>query len=609
MTIESAREIGEAIALMAKVGRCGSPSFSPDGAQIAFVCDLTGSPQVWRIPAAGGFPAAVTGYEEQVSRVVWSPDGEWLAVESAPGGGMNSQIDIVRPDGRDRRRLTAGGISNNWLGGWAKDGRAVYYSSNVDMLDSMACFRMAIETGAAEKLTSAGGTTTIEDISADGSRLLIKRVAYRGDNDVYLLEAPNWSEQLLTAHQPPASIENARFSNDESNVLVISNHDADMACLSRRSLESGAPWETLRSRGDAELAEFTLSSDGELAALVWNIAGWNELELFSLADFESRRVIELPGEIVESLRFSPDGSALAMCITGARTPQDIWLLNIATGRVQQLTRSPHVGVILEQLVGARLLEYRAHDGLPLTGWHYAPQTGDGPYPTVLSFHGGPEGQEQPRFRYDYQALLAQGIAVFAPNVRGSSGFGKRFVNLDNGALRFDAIQDIDTTAQFFIDSGLAEAGRLGIMGGSYGGYMTMAGLAAFPDLFAVGVNLYGVVNFKTFFERTEPWMASISKIEYGDPETEGDLLDALSPIHKLAQVKAPTLVLHGANDTNVPINEAEQVVAALRERDLPVEYILFPDEGHGFYKENNRVRAAAAIVSWFARYLLYGRPS
>lgn len=604
MTIESARAISEAIALMAKVGRCWSPSFSPDGAQIAFVSDLTGSPQAWRIPLAGGFPAAVTAFDEQVSRVIWSPDGEWLAVESAPGGGMNSQIDIVRPDGRDRRRLTAGGISNNWLGGWAKDGSAICFSSNVDELNSMACFRQAIEAGAAEKLTSAGGTTTIEDISADGASLLIKRVAYRGDSDVYLLEAPNLSEQLLTAHEPPASFENARFSADGLSVFVISNRDADMACLCRRSLQRGAEWETLRSRQDAELDEFTLSPDGELAALVWNIAGRNELELLRLGDDEIGGVVELPGAIVESLRFSPDGSALAMCVTGARMPQDIWLLHIASGNFKQLTRSPHIGVDLEQLVGARLLEYRAHDGLALTGWHYAPRAGDPPYPTVLSFHGGPEGQEQPRFRYDYQALLAQGIAVFAPNVRGSSGFGLRFVNLDNGALRFDAIQDIASTAQFLIDSGLADGSRLGIMGGSYGGYMTMAGLTAFPDVFAAGANLYGVVNFKTFFERTEPWMASISKIEYGDPETEGDLLDALSPIHKLAQVKAPTLVLHGANDTNVPVQEAEQVVAALRERYLPVEYILFPDEGHGFYNEKNRVRAAAAIVNWFVKYLL-----
>ncbi len=609
MTIESAGAISEAIALMAKVGRCWSPSFSPDGAQIAFVSDLTGSPQVWRLPIAGGFPAAVTAFDEQVSRVIWSPDGDWLAVEFAPGGGMNSQIDIVRPDGSDRRRLTAGGISNNWLGGWAKNGRAIYYSSNIDELDSMACFRRSIEAGAAERLTSAGGTATIEDISADGARLLIKRVAYRGDNDVYLLEPPDAGEQLLTAHEPPASFENARFSPDERAVFVISNRDADMACLCRRSLENDAQWEKVRARQDAELVEYTLSSDGESAALVWNIAGRHELELLGLTNNEISRVVELPGEIVESPRFSPDGSALALCVTGARMPQDIWLLHIAGGRLQQLTRSPHVGLDLEQLVDASLLEYRAHDGLPLTGWYYAPRAGDPPYPTVLSFHGGPEGQEQPRFRYDYQALLAQGIAVFAPNVRGSSGFGRRFVNLDNGALRFDAIQDIASTAQFLIDSGLADGDRLGIMGGSYGGYMTMAGLAAFPDLFAAGVNLYGLVNFKTFFERTEPWMASISKVEYGDPETEGDLLDALSPIHKLARVRAPTLVLHGANDTNVPVEEAEQVVAALRERDLPVEYILFPDEGHGFYNENNRVRAAVAIVGWFARYLLDGHPT
>ena len=604
MTQEVESAISESIALMAKVGRCWSPSFAPDGTELAFVSDLTGSPQVWRMPLTGGFPAAVTAFDEQVSRVIWSPAADWLAVESAPGGGMNSQIDIVCPDGSDRRRMTAGGFSNNWLGGWTKDGRGLLYSSNVDGADSMDCFRVDIESGALEKLTSAGGTTVIEDISADATRLLIKRIAYRGDSNLYLLETKGEREQLLTAHDPPASFEIARFSKDERAVFAVSNNDTDMACLCRRSLKNDSQWETVRAREDAELAEFALSGAGELAALVWNIAGKHELELVDLTDNERARLIELPGEIVESLRFSPDGSCLALCLTGARLPQDIWLLNIDSGSFQQLTRSPHIGIDLDRLVGARLLKYRAHDGLALTGWHYAPRNGDAPYPTVLSFHGGPEGQEQPRFRYDYQALLAQGIAVFAPNVRGSSGFGKRFVNLDNGALRFDAIEDIASTARFLIDSGIAEAGRLGIMGGSYGGYMTMAGLSAFPELFAAGVSLYGVVNFKTFFEHTEPWMASISKVEYGDPETEGELLDALSPSHKLDRVKAPTLVLHGANDTNVPVHEAEQVVVALRARDLPVDYILFADEGHGFYNESNRITAATAIVNWFAKYLL-----
>ena len=604
MTPGAIEEIREAIALMAKVGRCWSPTFAPDGEQLAFVSDLTGSPQVWRMPISGGFPQAVTAFEEQVSCVIWSPDGQWLAVESAPGGGMNSQIDIVRPDGSDRRRLTAGGSSNNLLSAWTRDGHCLLFSSNMDHADSMDCFRICMDSGQLDKLASNRGTGQVEDASLDGKKLLISRVVYRGDNNIFLAEPCHEREQILTPHDPLASFGNARFFRDEATVYAISNRDSDLACLCRLSLDGDSDWITARAREDAELVEFAMSANGELAALIWNIAGRHELELMQPADGVTGRIIDLPAEIVDSLQFSPDGLLVALCITGARSPQDIWVLDTKTLALRQLTRSPHIGVELEKLAGARLLEYAAHDGLPLTGWLYLPGDCEAPYAIVLSFHGGPEGQEQPRFRYEYQALLAQGIAVFAPNVRGSSGFGKRFVNLDNGALRFDAIQDIATTAEYLLETGVAEAGRIGIMGGSYGGYMTMAGLAEFPQLFAAGVNLFGVVNFKTFFERTEPWMASISKVEYGDPDTEGELLDALSPIHKLDRVSAPTLVLHGANDTNVPVYEAEQVVQKLHERDVPVDYVLFPDEGHGFKNENNRITAATAIVEWFMKHLL-----
>ena len=589
---------------MAKVGRCWSPTFSPDGQELAFVSDLTGSPQVWRIALSGGFPEAVTAIDEQVNKVLWSPDGKWMAVESAPGGGLNAQIDLVRPDGSDRRRLTEGQSTNNWLNAWTKDGRFVIFSSNMDQADSMDSFRVCIDSGASEKLASNGGTGVIEDVTADGERALVTRIAYRGDNNVYLVDFAAAREHSLTPHDPPASFDNARFSADERHVYLVSNRDKDMASLCRLPLDDGENWCILRARDDAELVEFALSPNDNSAAIVWNIAGRNELELVNLPNGEKKCEIKLPGEIVEDLRFSPDGSSLAMCVTGSRLPMDIWVLDIGTLSLRQLTRSPRIGVQLEGLGSARLLRYTAHDGLPLTGWLYVPHDIDAPFPTVFSFHGGPEGQEQPRFRYDYQALLSRGIAVFAPNVRGSSGFGKRFVNLDNGDLRFDAIRDISSTVRHLIDSGMAEAGKLGIMGGSYGGYMTMAGLTEFPELFAAGVNLYGVVNFRTFFERTEPWMASISKVEYGDPDTEGDLLDALSPIHKLERVVAPTLVLHGANDTNVPVYEAEQVVEELRKRHVPVEYILFPDEGHGFRNEQNRITSVSAIVDWFVKYLL-----
>jgi dipeptidyl aminopeptidase/acylaminoacyl peptidase len=188
-------------------------------------------------------------------------------------------------------------------------------------------------------------------------------------------------------------------------------------------------------------------------------------------------------------------------------------------------------------------------------------------------------------------------------VRGSSGFGKRFVNLDNGALRHDGVRDLETCARWAVASGHADPERLGIMGGSYGGYMVMAGLTRYPDLFAAGADLFGIVNFETFFADTEPWMAEISTVEYGDPVTQKDLLRDLSPIHAIDRVKAPTLVLHGAHDTNVPVVEAEQVVESLKKRAVPVEYVLFPDEGHGFVRLDNRIRSAVEIVRWFETHL------
>jgi dipeptidyl aminopeptidase/acylaminoacyl peptidase len=226
---------------------------------------------------------------------------------------------------------------------------------------------------------------------------------------------------------------------------------------------------------------------------------------------------------------------------------------------------------------------------------------------VISFHGGPEGQEQPYFRSDYQALLSQGIGVFAPNVRGSSGFGKRFVNLDNGELRFNAIRDIKSCVDYLVSSSIADPKRIGITGGSYGGYMTMAGVTQYPDLFAAGVDLFGIVNFATFFEHTEPWMAAISTIEYGDPKTQADLLQKLSPINKLDRIKAAMMVQHGANDTNVPVVEAEQIVNNLKQRGVPVQYVLFPDEGHGFRKIPNRIRSTVEMVEFFVKYLKPGK--
>ena len=288
-------------------------------------------------------------------------------------------------------------------------------------------------------------------------------------------------------------------------------------------------------------------------------------------------------------------------MTGPASPPDVWVLE--AGAWRQVTQSSHDGVALDELVRPELVRFPAHDGLELSGWLYRPRGAAGPGPIVLSFHGGPEAQELPSLRSDYQALLAKGIAVLAPNVRGSSGFGKKFVNLDNGARRVDAVKDIKACVDYVVGAKIADPGRIGIMGGSYGGYMTMAGVTEYPAMFAAAANLFGVVNFATFFKHTEAWMAAISKVEYGDPVTEAEMLKQLSPIHKLDRVTTPMMVLHGKNDTNVPVIEAEQVVDTLKQRKIPVEYVLFADEGHGWQKSENRIRSTVEIARWFEKYL------
>ena len=605
-------ELERSVSLMAKIGFSASPSFSPDGKRLAFISNISGVPQVWSVPTESGWPAKVTALDDPVGAVRWSPGGDWLAFSLAPGGGMNQQVYLVRPDGTRMRRITAGGKENNRLGVFSHDGRLLTLSSNRRAPSSIDAYTYEVASGRLRLRVRNPGIGSITAISRDGRRAVLYRLRSRGDNNLFVVDLDSGRETLLTPHEQPGSFDGGLFAPDGGTVYLSSNKERDLSAFARvRFDEDGKPGpiELIASRDDAELQSFKITEDGITAALLWNVAGRSEL---SFLDLETGKLSDgpaLPAEIVGGLTFSRDGRLLAMTISGAIAPADIWLLDRRAGRLSQLTHSPHAGVDLTGLVRPELVRFRSHDGLELSGWLYRAPGVSGPGPLVMSFHGGPEGQERPSFRADYQALLSRGISVFAPNVRGSAGFGKKFVNLDNGPLRLSGVRDIKACVDYAVRSGVADPEQIGVMGGSYGGYMVMAALTEYPELFAAGANLYGVVNFETFFANTEPWMAAISKVEYGDPETQRDMLRALSPIHKIDRVKAPTIVLHGANDTNVPVVEAEQVVENLKGRGVPVDYILFPDEGHGFRKTTNRIRSTVAIVRWFDRYLSKTRQS
>ncbi len=595
-------DLTEQVARMGAVGYSTGGVFSPDAGRIGFVTNASGVPNVWMADADGGNLRQVTHSNDQVGGVSWSPTSGTLAITIAPGGGLNSQIYLLPEEGGEMRMITAGGRVNNWLGDWSDDGRFLTYSSNADSENGMDCWLYDTQTGESRLIVRNQGIGVCT-LSPDNTHVLAQRMVSRGDNDLYLVHVDSADEQLLTPHEGVAISHSALFI-DNQTVVFATNIGREMLALSRVDIADGValPSVVLVGREDAELAGIEKLDQNRLL-LNWNVYGRSELAYFDLESEEMTAGPRLPAEIAGAPKASIDGAQVLLTASGPAMPRNVWRLDTLSGTFTQISKTPHEGVDLGALVRPELRTYTAHDGLKISGWLYMPHGQNSPGPMVLSFHGGPEAQARPWFNATYQALLSRGIAIFAPNVRGSSGFGKTFVNLDNGRLRFDAIKDIEATMKFVTNARLADPERVGIMGGSYGGYMVMAGITEYPGMFAGAANLFGIVNFETFFANTEPWMAAISSIEYGDPATEGDLLRDLSPIHRIDRIVTPTIVLHGANDTNVPLVEAEQVVEHLRKRDVAVRYVLFPDEGHGWRRTENRVTSDVEIVKWFETHL------
>jgi len=592
------KELTFKVEAMAKVGACYSPTFSPNGKEIVFISDISGIPQLWKVPITSGWPIQLTNFNDPVSGVKWSPVSNKIAFQLDPGGGMNSQLFLINADGSGLKQITSGGITNNWLGVWSRDGQYLAFSSNQKNPAGMDCYFYELQKDSSRLIVTNQGTGRISDINSENTQSLLLRLENRSSNDVFLID--NGGKQtLLTEHSGPGTF-SAMFS-PRGDIYIRSNLERDLTVFGKIENKK---IRILSEKKDSELEDFNINHSSTIAVLVWNTGGKNIISLFDLKNEKEVKLLNLPVDLVNFGDFSPDDKYFSFTGTGSKEPSNIWLYDFQNDICKKLTDSPHPGINLEDLIAPELVRFQSFDGLELSGWLYKPKIGKSPFPTVISFHGGPENQSRPNFSYTFQALLSQGIAVFSPNVRGSSGFGKRFVNLDNIALRINGIKDIEACYQYIINSRFSDSTKVGIMGGSYGGYMVMAGITEYPEMFAAAANLYGVVNFITFFENTEPWMAAISKLEYGDPDSQADILKNLSPINKVNQVRTPTIVLHGANDTNVPVIEAEQVVNNLRSRNIPVQYVLFPDEGHGWKKTSNKIKSTLFVVEWFYKYLL-----
>jgi dipeptidyl aminopeptidase/acylaminoacyl peptidase len=562
-----------------EVSGCWSPTLSPDGRHAAYVSDRSGSPKVWLQPVGSELTFLVDTGEHPVMSVAWSTGGGWLAVQLAPGGAPRHELWLVRPDGSALHQVAGFGADTadnvHWLPG----------RSMLTVTENLSTtYVVDVESGTRD-VVAEGELVSLLDVSPDGERALL-RLGPRGARYIVVRDLVSRVDDYVT------SGEQACFGPDGRSVYARS--DAGEYPILIKVLDGAV--EVLASSDTAEVEAFALTPSGNQIAVLWNQRGGLS-ELVILTPIGARVVEPLPGGVLSGLAWSADGSTLTFTAEGPGQPHGVWTLDdLGLHVVSGVPAAPNA-------VRPTLERFAAHDGLELTGWLFRPAT-SGPHPTVLWFHGGPEAQERPGHGPLFQSLAARGIAVFAPNVRGSSGFGRSFVNADNGPLRYAAIADVRSCVEHLVDSGAADRSRVGIMGRSYGGYLTLAALTTYPELFAVGIDVCGMSSFATFYEHTEPWIASAAVSKYGDPVADEELLRDLSPMTRIDRLRTPLMVVHGENDSNVPVIEAEQVVAALAERGVEHRYLLFPDEGHELLHRSSRAEYLRETVDWLTKHLL-----
>jgi dipeptidyl aminopeptidase/acylaminoacyl peptidase len=572
------------------------PTVSADGRWVYFISSRGGVPQAWGILAEGGTPVCLHDARENVGVLDAAPEGSNLLLSIDRGGNEHWQLLVREGDGLDPslplRPLTQDPTRIHEPGAW-RDGRRFAFASNRRDRRFFDVYEIDAAGGEPRLLRKEDALVSVA--AAQGDRVLLTRANTNLDHDLVLLDGER--ERLLTPHAGELTV----FSSDlvRGEVWAGANPDREFASLVR--FRSGNTPETVRDYG-ADVEVLKGEPNGARVAFGVNRKGPSELHVLDTGSNEDR-VLELPGlGVITTIAWIPDGSGLVFDFDSPTHGTEVWRADLASGSLRPLTQNPvpMPGPVVEP----SLHSISAEDGLEVPYWEYAVPTAK-PRGTILVVHGGPEAQARPGFRAGlYAFIVGEGWRLIMPNVRGSTGYGRTYVHLDDVRKRMDSVRDLRDLVRALAADGQTSPGQIGIMGGSYGGFMVLAAITSYPDLWGAAVEFYGISNFVTFLEQTGPWRRKVREAEYGSLEQDREFLEAISPIHQVGRIRTPLLVAHGQNDPRVPVVEAEQIVEALQKRNVPVEFLRFGNEGHGFTRIENQVESYGRAEEFFARHLV-----
>ena len=590
------------------VRNAGGADLGPDG-RLSFLLNTTGTGQVWSVREPESWPEQHTFFEESVSFVDSSPERSEAVFGMDEGGNERAQLYRLDFESGAITDLTARPESKHRWGGWDSTGERFAFASN---RRDEAAFDVYVqsrdETGDDAELVYEGdGWLSVAGWSPSDDRLTVHEAHSSFDHDVYTLDLASGDLTHHTPHEGDVRYSSPEWGPDGDAVYLVTDRETDTLRLERLDLESGE-FAVVADGGEWNVDGVAIDEDSRRVVYSRNVDGYTELtagELVAPDRVDEFPTPDLPDGVAGGVSFGPEGDRFAVTATGSTHNANVYVVEATTGEAERWTRASTAGVPRDTFVERELVHYPTFDGREIPAFFSTPETEppESGYPVVVDIHGGPESQRRPSFASVTQYLLNNGYAVFEPNVRGSSGYGKAYSGLDDVENRMDSVKDIREGVGWLHDHPEVDRDRVVAMGGSYGGFMVLASLTDYPELWAAGVDIVGIANFVTFLENTGDWRRSLREAEYGSLDEDREFLESVSPINNIDRIEAPLFVLHGENDPRVPVGEAEQIVEEAREQGVPVRKLIFDDEGHGFAKLDNRIEAYREIADFLAEHV------